>query len=315
MSDLIPVGTSAPALTAVIVHRALPETCIRTGRALLDQGIRLRLVVVDNGSPAGDLATLRGGLPEAEVIELGRNTGFGPAANVGLRRWLAAGAGGGDWAVVCPHDALPEPGCLALILSEVARRPRAGLACAEYGDVGHYGEAGPVTKPVVDPWLGGVLAPSVRRRGWEDAGYPHGTLLFAGRACLNDIGLFDEDYFAYCEEADLGERARRAGWGVGIVWGAVVRNTGMTSEAGVPEYLMLRNTLHLVRRHFGRTHALFLFGVSAWITVRGTLLPRRRPPYWHPRARRLALRDFVLGRLGPPPRALTAPPGRSLAGP
>jgi len=63
---------------------------------------------------------------------------------------------------------------------------------------------------VVDPVFGALLRPSVVDDGWEDAGYPHGTLLLARRECLLDIGLFDERYFAYCEEADLGERARRA---------------------------------------------------------------------------------------------------------
>ena len=49
--------------------------------------------------------------------------------------------------------------------------------------------------------------------GWEPVDYPHGTLLLARRACLEDVGLFDERYFSYCEEADLGLRARAAAAG------------------------------------------------------------------------------------------------------
>src|SRR4051812_475939 len=80
-----------------------------------------------------------------------------------------------------------------------AGRVRAGLASAEYGDDGER-----LALPVVDRYFGGILAPTERRPGWEDAGHPHGTLLLARRACLEEIGLFDERYFAYCEEADLG---------------------------------------------------------------------------------------------------------------
>jgi GT2 family glycosyltransferase len=158
---------------------------------------------------------------------------------------------------------------------------------------------------VVDRYFGGILGPTDRRPGWEAAGHPHGTLLLARRACLEEVGLFDERYFAYCEEADLGERARRAGWEVGIVWGAVVRNPGMSSEVGVPEYLMLRNSLLLVRSHFGRYPAFIRFTMAAWGTVRGALRPDRRPPFWHLQGRRLAMRDFVRGRYGPPPEELS----------
>ncbi|MGK2957299.1 MAG: glycosyltransferase family 2 protein, partial [Acidimicrobiales bacterium] len=155
---------------------------------------------------------------------------------------------------------------------------------------------------MVHKYCGSYLVPSLRVPGWEDSGYPHGTLMVASRACLNDIGLFDERYFAYCEEADLGERARRAGWQVGVVWGAVVHNPTMSSEVGVPEYLMVRNTLFLVRQHFGPLRAAVLFILTAWITLVGVIVPSRQTPYWHLRGRLLAMRDFLLGRTGPPPR-------------
>jgi GT2 family glycosyltransferase len=120
---------------------------------------------------------------------------------------------------------------------------------------------------------------------------------------LLDIGLFDERYFAYCEEADLGERARRAGWEVGIVRGAVVRNPGQTSATGVPQYLMLRNTLQLVRRHFGRAPAVTQFAIVSGITARGAL-GGAKAPFWNLRGRMFALRDAALGRAGPPPASL-----------
>ena len=39
--------------------------------------------------------------------------------------------------------------------------------------------------------------------------------MLARRECLADVGLFDERYFAYCEEAELAIRAKQAGWQVG----------------------------------------------------------------------------------------------------
>lgn len=286
-------------LTAVIVHRDRPDSCVGTGRALSAQGVD-RLVVVDNGSPADALEVVRAGLPGATILELGCNAGFGPGANVGLRHWLEEDPEvAGDWVLVCPHDARPDPGCVPTLLGAAVAREGAGLASAEYGD----GDLR-FARPVVDRFFGGILGPSDRRPGWEDADHPHGTLLLAARACLDDIGVFDERYFAYCEEADLGLRATAAGWGVGVVWGAVVRNPSMSSETGVPEYLMLRNSLHLVRRNFGRYPAAIRFAMALWTTASGAARPGRRTPFWHLPGRLFALRDFLLGRDGPPPAAL-----------
>jgi GT2 family glycosyltransferase len=282
-------------LTGVIVHRRQPERCVGTGKALLDEGVD-RLLVVDNDSGADAIAFIRSGLPEAEVLELGANTGFGPGANAGFRHWLASGEG--DWVVLTPHDAMPEPGCVARVVEAAAARPRAGLACAEFG-------SGVLNaRPAVNKVVGGVVARSEQRPGWETCDYPHGTLMVARRECLAEIGLFDERYFAYCEEADLGIRARAAGWEVGIVWGAVVRNEAMYSASGVPEYLMLRNSLHLVREHFGRWNAAQQWLWAAGVTLRASL-GGKQPFFWHRRGRVLALRDYLRGRWGPPPPELT----------
>jgi GT2 family glycosyltransferase len=248
------------------------------------------VIVVDNGSPE---------LPVVdELLDLGHNAGFGPGANAGLQRWL--GDGEGDWVLVCPHDAEPADGCVERLVAAASARPRAGLACAEYPSDDVWGGT-----PHVDKLFGAVFVPSQVDEGWEDAGYPHGTLLLARRECLEEIGLFDERYFAYCEEADLGERARRAGWEVGIVRGAVVRNPGQSSGAAVPQYLMLRNTVQLLARHFGPSKAAMHWLIALGVTVRGSV-GGRQAPFWHRRARWLALRDVVLGRTGAPPLSLSS---------
>jgi hypothetical protein len=278
-------------LTAVVVHRDRPEACHGTVARLRAQGVD-RVIVVDNGSTAPI------SVDGAEVLAMGVNAGFGPGANAGLRRWLEDGEG--EWCLVAPHDAEPEPGCVSRLVAAASARPRAGLASAEYGSAHRWSGT-----PVVDPLFGAVLAPATVDEGWEAAGYPHGTLLLARRACLREIGLFDERYFAYCEEADLGERARRAGWEVGIVRGAVVRNPGQSNHVAVPQYLMLRNTLQLVHRQFGWSKAAVQFLFVLGITVRGAL-GGEKAPFWHLPARWLALRDFLLGRTGPPPPSVFA---------
>jgi GT2 family glycosyltransferase len=271
----------------VLVHWNQPARLRRTVEAFrASDGVDVSITVVDNGSteqPDADLGV--------EVLEAGGNVGFGPGANVGLRHFLADPAAG-DWVVVAPHDALPAPDCLRRIRDALDERPEAGLACADYGDG---------ATPVVDPYFGGIPAPATVAEGWEPAGYPHGTLLVARRDCLVDVGLFDERYFSYCEEADLGMRARAAGWDVGLVRGALVRNPELHGALGVVSYLQLRNTLLLVREHSGCYHAGVRLQLALWQLGLGAVWPARRDPYWHVEGKLRAMVDFARGRFGPPP--------------
>ena len=178
------------------------------------------------------------------------------------------------------------------MLAAVEARPRAGLACADFGDG---------ATPVVDPYFGGILAPATVAEGWEPAGHPHGTLMLARREVLSEVGLFDERYFAYCEEADLALRAKASGWETGLIRGAIVVNPDLGTRVPVIEYLQLRNTLLLVREHSGRYHAGIRFVLAVGQLLAGLVLPARRGPYWDPRARVRALGDHLRHRYGPPP--------------
>ena len=256
--------------------------------------------MVDNGSEADAFESVRGDLPpQVQLVSLPANRGFGPGANAGFRHVLShPEPQDADWVVLAPHDAEPAAGCLARMLEAVSGRPRAGLACADFGDG---------ATPVVDPYFGGILAPATVVEGWEPAGHPHGTLMMVRRQVLEEVGLFDERYFAYCEEADLALRAAAAGWETGLVRGALVVNPDLGTRVAVIEYLQLRNTLLLVRDHFGRYHATIRALMAVGQLLAGLVSSSRRGPYWDPGARVRALVDHARGRYGPPPDALLDP--------
>jgi N-acetylglucosaminyl-diphospho-decaprenol L-rhamnosyltransferase len=281
-------------LDLVVVHRERPDAALRTVEQCRAQSLVPRIVVVDNGSSAAARDRLRAGLPpDVVLLEAGANTGFGPGANIGLRWCLAHDPA--PWLAVCPHDARALDGCLERLVAVAAAQPRAGLASADVGDG---------LTPIVDRYFGAIPAPATVADGWEPAGYPHGTLMVARRECLRDVGLFDERYFAYCEEAELAIRAKRAGWQVGVVRGAEVRNTGVGSRAAVVDYLQLRNTLLMVREHSGRYHATIRLLLALWDLAAGAVVPAARGPYWAPQARVLAIAHHLRRRYGPPPPGL-----------
>ncbi len=227
------------------------------------------------------------------MIELGENRGFGAAANAGIRRWLAEETE--EWVAIVPHDAEPAPDATSLLLAAAVAEGRVGLVSADVGDQ---------ARPIVDSHMGALPGRSLSPDGWEPADYPHGTMLLARRHCLQDIGLFDESFFAYGEEADLGLRARRLGWQVGMVRGAMVTNPTMSSDTAAVDYLKQRNTLLLIRRHFGWWPTTMRALMAITQLVRGVVLPKSRPPWFSVAARRRALIDGYRRRGGPPPADL-----------
>jgi len=286
-------------LPVVILHRNRPDRVGPTVRRFLAQDVPggVRVVLVDNGSTPANRDAALADLPDGvEVVTLPANVGFGPGANAGFRHVLAhPRADDGPWIALAPDDAEPADGCLARMVAAAEARPRAGLVSADFGDG---------ATPVVDPYFGGILAPATVDEGWEPAGHPHGTLMMAHRDLLREVGLFDERYFAYCEEADLALRAKAAGWETGLVRGAIVVNPDMATRHAVVDYLQLRNTLLLVREHSGRYHVTIRGIMAVGQLLSGLVWPSRRGPYWTPAARVRAIVDFLRGRFGPPPAAV-----------
>ena len=274
-------------LPVFVIHWRSPASLLRTVEALRKQTVALRIVVLDNASPRDVLRGLEGHDFDLELMP--RNLGYGGALNHALSRWLAST--GSAYAVVCPHDALPRPDCVEVILTTMRRRPRAGLACAEYGVD---------AAPGYTLLHGYDLYPCVRSTGWCPAEFPNGTLFVVARACLEDVGLFDERYFSYGEEHDLGRRALAAGWEVGQVWDAVVENPSCAAPPNVTAYLGLRNGLLASFQRDGLAAALVRTCVIAANGVR-LWLRRADAKGGSPAIRARAVRDFWLRRFGAPP--------------
>ena len=284
-------------VTLVVVHWNNPEDLAKTLDSLSSSTLRPDVLVVDNASSPSKRAELDrlvdGSNLTIEILDAPANLGFGPGANVGLRHWLSQR--GGNWVGVMPHDVIVDPDTLRMLIDEVRLRPAAGLVCADVGDN---------SRPIIDDYFGGMVTPKAVSQGWEPADYPHGTLMLASRACLSDIGLFDERFYAYVEEADLGLRASRRGWQIGIVHGATVENLYMSPDSGARDYLKQRNTIVFVRESFGRWHGTMRFVISVLHLLDGFIRPNRVRESFVTRARFMALRDALVGRMGPPPRSL-----------
>ncbi len=277
-------------VSVVVIHRNRADAIERTVASFANQTVPTQIIVVDNGSEVPAIDALPALIGDAELVRTGSNLGFGPGGNVGIRRWLRDHDT--TWLAIAPHDALPETDTLERMLDELAERPSVGMVSADVGD-------GRV--PVIDPFLGTIDTEPTVDEGFEPSGYPHGTLMLVRRQCIEEVGLFDERYFAYCEESELALRAKAQGWSCGLIRGAIVRNPGMSASIERVAYLQLRNTLLMLREHFGRRQAWFRISVALVQIPLGTVHPPARGLHWSPAGRLKAVRDYLRGRFGPPP--------------
>ena len=208
---------------------------------------RLAVVIADNGTEH-DVVTAAARRHGARVVGDGTNLGYGAGAN------LAAADLEEDWVVVANPDLVWEPGSLDALIDAGLADPAAGclgpLLLNPDGTVYPSGRALPslVKAPDMPSWAGsGRAIPSPRpttpltgaaragRGRW--AGSP-GACLLLPAAAWRRLGGFDDDYFMFFEDVDLGERVGRAGWLNVQVYDSVVIHEQGASWKARPEKMI-----------------------------------------------------------------------------
>jgi GT2 family glycosyltransferase len=212
------------------------------------------VLVVDNGSIDGSVEAVRAAFPETEVILNAGNLGFAGGNNVGLRRALGAGA---EYAFLLNNDTVVDPRLLDELVSAAEADPRAGIV----GPKIYYYDRRDVL------WYAGAREQPLRRipatvgldepdRGQYDrigeTACVYGTAMLIHRRVLTEIGLLDERFFAYHEDADFCARARRAGYRClydprGMVWHKVSAST--RGRSAFQDYLRARSRILFFVKH------------------------------------------------------------------
>lgn len=210
------------AISVIVVNyngAALLDDCLNS---LATQTYRdYEVVFVDNGSTDDSVARVRELMPEARVVALPENRGFAGGNNEGIRQAR------GSYIVLLNNDTEAASDFLEELVREAQRDLHSGMVAPKI--LNFY------DRRRIDS-VGGLLLcrdglGQGRGRGECDDGQyddleeiliPSGCAALYRREMLDEIGLFDERFFAYCEDTDLGLRGRWAGWGARSAPRAVV---------------------------------------------------------------------------------------------
>ena len=205
------------------------------------------VIIVDN-SGCG-LVRRNGAPPGARVIENSRNAGFGAAINQGLR------ASSAPYLATINDDAAAHPQWLEALLEVLDQRPDAGMCASAvrlWGE-GRLDSAGMlIARDGSSKQRGHGRAPEDFPIA-EEVLLPSGSAALYRRAMLEDIGGFDEHFFLYCEDTDLGLRARWAGWKCLYAPAAAVEHHYSHSagrSSPLKAYYVERNRLFVAAKNF-----------------------------------------------------------------
>ncbi|MEW6327417.1 MAG: glycosyltransferase family 2 protein [Thermodesulfobacteriota bacterium] len=181
----------------------------------------LELIVVDNGSEEDIQGMLAKEFPEVCLTRLTKNYGFAGGNNRGIE--IARG----KYVALINNDAVAAPQWISSLVAVAESDSRIGAVASIIIDGNR--------PDILDSCGVGIALDGMSRQAMRGHPVPNLTepkevLAFSGCACLlrmeslKEVGLFDEDFFAYCEDTDLGLRLRWAGWEIVVAPGAYVRH-------------------------------------------------------------------------------------------
>ena len=238
------------------------------------------IIFIDNGSTDDSVQYVKEKFPDVIIIENRENLGFARANNQGIA--IAKG----KYIALLNNDTVVDREWIKSLLAKAeSSSEKVGMWAGKILSMQEPRKIDSVGGLMISP--DGIA--KGRGRLEEDVGqYDNDDEVFIPSACaalfkkemLDEIGLFDEDFFAYCEDTDIGLRARLAGWRTVSVPKAVVYHyySGTTGKyTSMKAYLVERNHVWLAVKNFPLSRLLFFPFYTIWrdmFQVYGILLKR-----------------------------------------
>ena len=216
------------------------------------QGAGVEVVVLDNASEDGSAAAVRDRFRDVRVIEQPHRAGFGANHNTVIR------ATTGRYVFVLNEDTTSEDWGFARMVAHLD----ANSDVAALGPRLVYPDGRPQASAwrFPSPATGALGLLTLGRAGIVQSGgsrprdvdWAMASALLLRREALDEVGLFDEEFFIYSEETDLSRRLLRAGWRTQYFPGVTVVHHESQFSAGIPERRI--NEMWRGRHRYWRKH-------------------------------------------------------------
>lgn len=232
-----------------VTFNGLPllETFIQSVLATDQHGVELDIVLVDNGSIDGTVDWVRANYPQVRVLENDENN-YTRALNLGIAN------SAGEYVVIANNDATVHPGWLQGCLHVFQMDAKIGAVQSKL----YFSGSGRVNSVGVQEVghfyfadIGFDRKDSPRYAKPREREYVTGGSVMFRRACLEDVGEWDEDFIMFMEDVDYSTRCRKRGWKLWFSPGSIFYHQyhGNTSRE-LCEYFCTRNRFLFIAKHF-----------------------------------------------------------------
>jgi GT2 family glycosyltransferase len=230
----------------------------------------IEVIIVDNGSSDGSSDKIRARFPPTHFINNPRNLGFAKGSNQGMEWALDHGI---RYVLLLNADARLHPDAIAELLAAVVATSDTIVACPRIylGQSGNEVNRLWFASGTVRLWAGLFQNPAFNQIDslrWSLPNYMEyasGCCMLIPASILQQAGMLDESFFAYCEDIDFSIRVRKAGFRLQYVpaarlWHGSKSPTDRTRSAFY-RYLATRNNLWVVRKHGSRLEIMTCYCV------------------------------------------------------
>ena len=258
-------------LSIVIVSynvRAYLEECLQSVRKALE-GIEGEVWVVDNNSQDDSVETLRRDYPWVRLVANTENMGFARANNLAIRQSQS------DYVLLLNPDTVVEEPTLRGVLDFMDAHPEAGGS----GVMMHNADgtlAPESRRGLPTPWVAGLKMLGFTKRyymshlPWDQPGridVISGAFCMLRRKALDQVGLFDEDFFMYGEDIDLSYRLLKGGWQNWYLPFSITHYKGKSTQKTDYRYVHIFYQAMLIffRKHY--SHQSFFYAIPVKIAI------------------------------------------------
>ncbi len=235
------------------------EKCVNSLKA---QTIKNRIVVIENGSKDKSLTILKKNYPDIEIIENSKNLGFAGGVNQGIEKAIDLGA---EYVALFNNDAVADKNWLTGLVEVMQASPKVGIVAPKLlsSDKKHLDSTG-------DQYTNWGLPYPRGRRELDDGQYSKPERVFAASggaslyrvSMLKEIGLFDEDFFAYYEDVDISFRAQLAGWKVAYEPSSIVYHKIGATSSKIPGFTTYQTIKNLPWLFWKNVPSKYLFKIG-----------------------------------------------------
>lgn len=209
------------------------------------------IILVDNGSTDGSVELVRTRFTEVQVVTLPKNIGFAGGNNAGIL------ASSGRYVALLNNDTKADPDWLSSLVNATASGKHVGMWASK---ILSYDSPNVIDNTGLLLYWDGLARGRGRLevdRGQfdqqQEALFPSGCAGLYRKVMLDEIGLFDEEFFAYADDVDIGLRGRLAGWDCVYVAGAVVYHKYSSSSSAyspMKAFLVERNRIWVLLKYY-----------------------------------------------------------------